>query len=426
MKTPARSRQTTLVVAALFSLVASTESAQISTQLVASGLESPLFVTSPPDDARLFVVQQNGIIRIVLGGSLLPEPFLDLSSIVTFSGEQGLLGMAFHPDYAMNGFFYVIYSTPGSGVAGDSILARYQVSVEPNVADAGSATTFLSIPQPFGNHNGGMLAFRPADPNNLLYVSLGDGGSGGDPLNHGQDLMTRLGGIIRIDVDAGPETPAASNPFVGQPGNDFIYMYGLRNPWRFSFDRLTGDMYIGDVGQGAIEEIDFQPASSAGGENYGWNLLEGTADFNCTDCDTDRANTVLPIHEYGRSDGFSVIGGYVYRGSAIPSLQGTYFFADLNGRVWSFNYDGVGITNFQERVNGFVPSGLSIVSFGEDSDGELYIVDIGGSVYRIVDLTSSKVTGTIQVTNQTMKISRNIGLPLKFLRQASNYGEKAN
>ncbi len=397
MKTPGRLRQDTVVVAAVLLLLASAVSAQVGTKLVASGLDSPLFVTSPPGDNRLFVVQQNGLIRIVQGGALLPTPFLDLSSIVTFSGEQGLLGMAFHPDYATNGFFYVIYSTPGSGAAGDSILARYQVSGDPNVANAGSAQTFLTIPQPFGNHNGGMLAFRPREPGSFLYVSLGDGGSGGDPMNHGQNLTTRLGGIIRIDVDAGPETPAASNPFVGKPGNDFNYVYGLRNPWRFSFDRLTGDMYIGDVGQGAIEEIDFQSASSPGGENYGWNFLEGTANFNCTDCDTDRANTVLPIHEYGRADGFTVIGGYVYRGSAIPALQGTYFFADLNGRVWSFNYNGVAVTNFQERVNGFVPSGLSIVSFGEDSSGELYIVDIGGSVYRIVDLTPAKVTSTTGV-----------------------------
>lgn len=390
MKPPGRSRQTTLVIAAVFSLAASTtSSAQIGTQLVVSGLDYPVLVTSPPGDARLFIVQQNGIIRIVQAGSLLPTPFLDISSIVTFAGEQGLLGMAFHPDYATNGFFYVIYSTPGSGAAGDSILARYQASNDPNITDAGSAITFLTIPQPFGNHNGGMLAFRPGDSGSYLHVSLGDGGSGGDPMNNGQNLTTRLGGIIRIDVDAGPETPVASNPFVGQPGNDFIYTHGLRNPWRFSFDRLTGDMYIGDVGQSAREEIDFQSASSAGGENYGWNLLEGTAAFNCTDCDTARANTVLPIHEYGRDSGFSVIGGYVYRGSAIPSLQGTYFFADLNGRVWSFIYNGVAVTNFQERVNGFVPTGLSIVSFGEDSDGELYIVDLGGSVYRIVDLAPS-------------------------------------
>lgn len=388
-----RAFSTSLVLAGLV-FAAGSAQAQVVAEVFATSLSSPLYVTAPDGDDRLFVVEQGGLIRIIDGGTVLPTPFLDLTGLVTFVDERGLLGLAFHPDYAINGFFYVHYSSAQAGVVGDTVVARYAVSGNPDVADAGSAVIMLTEAQPNANHNGGMISFRPNDPNNYLYVALGDGGGAGDPDLNGQDMTTRLGAILRLDVDAGPETAAATNPFVGQAGNDFIWVYGLRNPWRFSFDRDTGDLYIGDVGQGAVEEVDFQAAASAGGENYGWNELEGSSDFDCTDCDGARATTTLPIHEYPHTDGITVVGGYVYRGADIPSLQGTYFFADLSGALWSLEYDGMTVTNFQQYDSSFIPAGNTFVSFGEDGAGELYIVDILGTIYKIVDNTSVTVQGT--------------------------------
>ena len=366
--------------------------AGLEAEIFATGFTNPIFVTSPPGDPRLFVVEQRGTIQIIENGMTLGTPFLDIQDIVAAGGERGLLGLAFHPDYASNGFFYVHYSNERVGSEGDTVVSRFSVSGNPNVADDLSELILIEEDQPFANHNGGMIAFRPGDTNHFLYIALGDGGSAGDPDNRAQNLDLRLGKMLRIDVDQElAETPAAGNPFIGVAGNDFIWSYGLRNPWRFSFDRLTGDMYIGDVGQNAVEEIDFEAAASAGGVNYGWRLLEGTMDHNCTNCDQDRMNTELPIHEYGHIDGISVTGGYVYRGSDIPSLQGTYFFGDLTGRIWSLRYDGATVTEFMERTS-ILPSAQTIVSFGEDSDGEMYIVGHGGTIFRLANL--AEVLGT--------------------------------
>ena len=251
----------------------------IQLEQVASGLNLPVTVTNAGDGSgRIFIVQQTGEIRILSGGTLLPTPFLDISALVSCCGEQGLLGLAFHPDYATNGFFYVDYTN----VAGDTVVARYEVSAtDPNVADPTSAQTVLTQDQPFSNHNGGQLAFGP---DGYLYIALGDGGSGGDPQENGQNLQTWLGKILRVDIngDDFPGDPNRNyavppdNPFVGDPNAlDEIWAYGVRNPWRCTFDRVTGDFFIADVGQNAWEEINFQPASSAGGENYGWDVLEG-------------------------------------------------------------------------------------------------------------------------------------------------------
>lgn len=372
---------------------------QLSAELVISGLNRPVFLTAPPDDdERLFILEQSGYIRIVhrASNTLYPDPFLDIDALTnTAGGERGLLGMAFHPDYATNGFFFVHYTADSDGA---TVLARYEVSGDPDEADPGSAEIFYTISQPFTNHNGGMLAFRPDDPDNYLYMSLGDGGDADDPNNAGQDLTTPLGSILRIDVDAGaPALAPLTNPFADDmgPNEDLIWVYGLRNPWRFSFDRDTGDMYIGDVGQDSWEEIDFQPASSPGGENYGWRLLEGNHDFNCgADCAAAMDSTELPIHEYQNAGGdVSVTGGYVYRGNAVPSLLGRYVFADFGGSLWSFAFDGTTVTDLVSHTAELNTSAFSISSFGEDASGELYIVDLGGGVWKIAGPFQITVTG---------------------------------
>src|SRR5262245_36732420 len=269
----------------------------LTTEMVASGLSSPVFVTSPPGDcSRLFVVEQTGAIRIVKNGSLLATPFLDINTLVLFGGEQGLLGMAFHPSYAANGFFYVNYTRKPDGA---TVVARYSVSANPDVADRGSVLPLLVIAQPFDNHNGGMLAFGPND--GFLYIGMGDGGSGGDPFNNAQNPDVLLGKMLRIDVDhASPPLAYAippSNPFAGAAaGADEIWSVGLRNPWRFTFDRANGDMYIGDVGQNSVEEIDFEPAGSPGALNYGWRCMEGTSCTGLEDppkCSCNAPNLVL-------------------------------------------------------------------------------------------------------------------------------------
>lgn len=392
----------TLVAVAL--LGAGDAAAQIEFEPVISGFASPIFVTAPAGDDRLFVLEQDGSIRIVENGAILPTPFLDLTGLTNQVGERGLLGMAFHPDYDSNGLFYVHYSRASDGA---TILAEYEVSGDPNVADAGSAAILLTEAQPFSNHNGGMLAFKPGEPGNYLYMAIGDGGDAGDPMGNGQNTDTILGAVLRLDVDNGGMAPA-SNPFVGVDGDDRIWQYGLRNPWRFSFDSGTGDMYIGDVGQNNFEEINFIPANSTGGENLGWDLLEGSNDFECVDCDQARMNTLLPIHEYPHTDGISVTGGYVYRGSEIPSLQGTYFFGDYAGRIWSFRYDGATMTEFQEWD---LPIGGSelVVSFGEDGFGELYFVLYSGTIYKLVDNTPiqvvSRTGGGLYEEGETVTLS---------------------
>jgi len=305
-------------------LVAAPLGAQVlRTELVASGFSRPILLTAPPGDAnRLFVVEQNsGQILIIKNGATLTTPFLDLGAKISSSGERGLLGLAFHPDYATNGRFFVNFTKSG----GDTRINEYAVSANPDVALKAKVAVIQDIPQPFSNHNGGCIAFGGDD---MLYIGMGDGGSGNDPGNRAQDLSDRLGKMLRLDVNIPPPYVPADNPFVGQTGvREEIWAYGIRNPWRFSFDSLTGDLYIGDVGQNAWEEIDFQPASSAGGENYGWRCMEG---FNCTGnsgCDCNGTTLTPPIHEYGHNLGCSVTGGIVYRGP-INSLSGTYFFGD--------------------------------------------------------------------------------------------------
>ena len=362
----------------------------LATVRVASGLSDPLYVTAPPADFnRLFIVEQIGRIKILnfTTGTVLPTPFLNITGLVLSGGERGLLGLAFHPDYAVNGFFYVNYTN----LSGHTVIARYTVSGDPNVANPGSAVILKTINQPFANHNGGCLQFGPND--GMLYVGMGDGGSGDDPLNNGQNTGTLLGKMLRLDVDAGPPYVPADNPFVG-PGNplDEIWAIGMRNPWRFSFDRLTGDMFIGDVGQDDWEEINFEAAGGTGGENYGWRCMEGAHCTGLSGCVCNSPALTLPIHEYSHSGGpcFSITGGYVYRGCAIPSLHGTYFFSDYClDFVRSFRYVGGAVTELQDRTAELQPppgqgSLSGIASFGEDATGEMYIVSLLGNVYKIV------------------------------------------
>jgi glucose/arabinose dehydrogenase len=342
----------------------------------------PVHVSGAGDGSgRLFIVEQHtGRIRIFRDGALVATPFLDIGSLVSTGGEQGLLSVAFPPSFATDALtekhFYVDYTD----VSGDTVVARYFLESE-DVADEGSAEVVLAVEQPFSNHNGGLLVFGPDD---LLYVGFGDGGSGGDPQNNAQRKGRLLGKILRIDVESG-ETPygiPSDNPFVGVRGADEIWALGLRNPWRFSFDRDTGDLYIGDVGQQEREEIDFEPASSDGGRNYGWNILEGRLCFDPgTNC-VPPPDYSPPVTQYAHARGrCSVTGGFVYRGSEEPGLRGIYFFADFcTGLMWGLQRDG---TRWEKKR--LLSSGLSISSFGEDDSGELHVVGIGGSVHRLVE-----------------------------------------
>ncbi len=329
----------------------------------------PVLLTYPPDGTdRLFVVQLAGEIHVFDNdpAASTSDVFLDISGQVETGGEQGLLGLAFHPDYDQDGFFYVNYTAPSPR---RTIISRWQVSADPNVADPDSETILLHYDQPFSNHNGGMLAFGP---DGMLYISSGDGGSGGDPSHNGQSLNTLLGKILRIDPDGGIPP---DNPFVGVPGaRGEIWAYGLRNPWRFSFDRDTGTLWCGDVGQGDREEIDIIER----GDNLGWRYFEGNREFN-NPYDLPASDFVAPVIDYPHSLGRSVTGGYVYRGAALPSLYGVYFYADYaSHRVWALVYeDGQVISNTE------VASVQGPASFGEDEQGELYVCSLGpGTIYR--------------------------------------------
>jgi glucose/arabinose dehydrogenase len=355
-------------------------SSSVTLTLVATGYTRPLLVTHAGDGSnRLFVVEQTGVIWIIENATPLETPFLDVSDLISPDAlnlrgysERGLLGLAFHPNYEENGQFYINYTDLG----GDTVVARYLVSEDdPNIADPNSATTLLTQFQPYPNHNGGHMEFGPEG---YLYIGFGDGGSGGDPQGYAQSLGTLLGKILRIDVDNGdPYTVPDDNPFVGQPGaSPEIWAYGLRNPWRFSFDAETGDLYIADVGQGDYEEVNFQPADSPGGENYGWKVYEGTHPYTGGTLE----NAVMPVGEYDHSQGVSVSGGYVYRGTQIPSLEGIYFYGDFgSGTIWYLYQDSS--DNWQSVV--FIQnSGYNISSFGTDEQNELYLVDYAGSIYR--------------------------------------------
>lgn len=356
----------------------------IKAEPVVTGLSSPVDITHAGDGSgRLFITLQGGRVVIFDGVQILSPPFLDINSLVSSGGERGLLGAAFHPNYVGNGFFYVSYTD----TAGDSVIARYSISLDPNRADPTSGVILLTIPQPFGNHNGGQLHFGP---DGYLYIGIGDGGSGGDPQNNGQDLGTLLGKILRIDVDSGfPFTVPPDNPFVGVVGaREEIWSFGLRNPWRFSFDRLTGDMFIGDVGQNSWEEVDFQPANSTGGENYGWRLMEGNSCFNpAINC--NNGTLTLPILVYDHSVGCSVTGGYLYRGSKNPNLNGLYLYGDFcSGLIWGAQEDGLGGWNTTVLLD----TNFSISTFGEDESGEIYFAHLSatdGTIYQVVQSTSS-------------------------------------
>ncbi|HEY0594027.1 MAG TPA: PQQ-dependent sugar dehydrogenase [Thermoanaerobaculia bacterium] len=358
------------------SLAHSASAIEISLVKIADGLAAPVAIGHPGDGSnRLFVTLQDGRIVVIRNGAVLPEPFLDIRSLVGSGGERGLLSVAFHPRYAQNGFFFVDYTDK----AGDTIVARYSVSPsDPDRADPSSAKTLLKIDQPFSNHNGGQLQFGP---DSFLYVGLGDGGSGGDPDNRAQNLSDLLGKILRIDVDSGePYGVPADNPFVGRSGaRPEIWSYGLRNPWRFSFDRRTGDLFIGDVGQNAWEEIDWAPAGSRGGENWGWRRMEGMHCFNpSTNCNDGSLS--LPVLEYGRADGCSVSAGYRYRGTASPPLDGIFFYGDFcSGKIWGAREN----PNMTWTSVLLLDTTLSISSFGEDEAGEVYVADITGAIYRI-------------------------------------------
>lgn len=353
---------------------------QVSAETYATGVDNPVDIVHCGDD-RLFIVERDGTIRIIQAdGTVLPTPFLDIDSQVNSNpNEQGLLGLAFHPDYLNNGQFFVNY-TIGSE---DSRVSRFTVSdTDPNVADPNSEEILIAQNQPYWNHNGGCLKFGP---DGYLYASFGDGGSGGDPQDNGQKLSTMLGKLLRIDVDgASGYTIPADNPFVGNPDAlDEIWAYGLRNPWRFSFDAVTGDIWIGDVGQNAWEEVDFQPASSTGGENYGWRCHEGLHNYSPANCNVP--DRVEPVMEYQNtpSVGCSVTGGLVYRGCEFPEMYGHYIFGDYcSGRIWRITPDGNGGWANDEVAN---VTDNQIAAFGENSAGQLFVAYHGnGQIRKIV------------------------------------------
>ncbi len=355
-------------------------------ETVVTGLTNPLFLTHAGDGSgRLFIVQRGGQILIYKNAQLNETPFLDISGIINSSGgEQGLLGLAFDPNYETNGRFFVVYTITANNAIR---LARFNVSSDPDIAET-NGTTILTISKTnsFTNHNGGMIAFGP---DGYLYMAVGDSGGGGDPDNNGQNKNILFGKILRLDVSGATYSIPSTNPFVGDPNvREEIWAYGLRNPWRFSFDRSNGDLYIGDVGQNLQEEVDFQDAASNGGENYGWRILEGNLCYNPASC-TPPPGYVPPvaIYDHGENDsiGCSVTGGYVYRGTAFPALTGVYLYGDFcQGRIWGMmrNSSNQWVSSLIVDTNYFISS------FGEDENGEVYLTDYGsGSVIHLVEAT---------------------------------------
>ena len=344
------------------------------------GFDNPTFLTNAGDE-RLFVLEQVGRIQLVENGEIAPQPFLDITDRVGFnSNEQGLLGLAFHPDYAGNGQFFVDYTDAN----GNTIVSRFQVSGDPNLADRDSELVILAVQQPFPNHNGGQLLFGP---DGYLYVGLGDGGSGGDPHNNGQNPATLLGSILRLDVDNStadepyaipPDNPFASEAASGAPE---VWAYGLRNPWRFSFDPVDQTWYIADVGQNQYEEVDAVPAAQASGANYGWNIMEGLHCYGTEECDPEGLR--LPVVEYSHAQGgCSVTGGYVYRGAQYEALAGNYFFGDYcSGYIWALRQDEQG--QWSTGQGALVTVQGQVTSFGLDSAGGVYVVTREGVIYQI-------------------------------------------
>ena len=347
-------------------------------ELVTAGLASPVSIAHAGDGSdRLFVVEKRGLIRVVADGTLLPDPFLDITDRVEAGGsEQGLLGLAFHPGFRTNGWFFVNYT----GIGGATVVSRFQADDRRLAADPASEEVVLTQAQPAANHNGGHLAFGP---DGYLYIGLGDGGGAGDQFGHGQNGATWLGAMLRIDVDRLPYAVPADNPFVADEAvRDEIWALGLRNPWRYAFDRLTGDLYIADVGQARYEEVNLQPAGSPGGENYGWPIMEGGHCYPAGVPECEQSGLVLPLVEYDHSQGCSITGGHVYRGPASPTVHGLYVFGDYcSGRIWGL----VSVPGSEPRVAQLGQFGIRPSSFGEDEAGENYLVAINsGELYRLL------------------------------------------
>lgn len=360
--------------------LATTYAQDLDLDLFASGLNRPVNIKHAGDD-RLFIVEQDGLIKIInANGTINNTPFLDIDSRVgSFGNEQGLLGLAFHPDYDSNGYFFVNYTNN----SGNTVVSRFsRNSTNLSLADSNSELVIITFSQPFGNHNGGELQFGP---DGYLYIATGDGGSGGDPQNNSQNTNNLLGKLLRINVDnstvSNPYAVPSDNPFVGVAGSDEIWDYGLRNPWKFSFDRSTGDIWIGDVGQNAREEINLTlAADNTGGINYGWRCYEGNSNFITNGC--PNSNTMIfPVSEYAHSGGrCSITGGYRYRGTEYPALQGLYFFADIcTQEIGYLSFENGSWNSTFENFSG------SVVAFGEDVNGELYVSTLGGSISKIID-----------------------------------------
>jgi glucose/arabinose dehydrogenase len=382
---PQASPEAAATASATPQLVADLSSLRLELQRVAGGLEVPVGLAHAGDGSgRLFVLEKPGHVRVVQDGVLLDAPWLDITDRVGSAGsEQGLLGLAFHPRYAENGLFFVNYTDR----QGDTVVSRFSVAAGGDaggltVADAESEMLVLKLDQPAGNHNGGHLAFGP---DGYLYIGTGDGGGAGDQYGNGQNGATLLGAMLRLDVDGGlPYAIPVDNPFVDDPDiRDEIWALGLRNPWRYSFDRLTGDLYIADVGQNVYEEVNLQPAAQGGGQNYGWPIMEAGHCFPA-DRECDRAGLALPLLEYDHSQGCSITGGYVYRGAQFPALWGAYLFGDYcSGRIW-----GVAAQPGDEpQVVELAQADLRLSSFGEDEGGELYVLDMArGELFALVVL----------------------------------------
>ncbi len=356
---------------------------RVGVEPVVEGLAAPLWLTHAGDGSgRLFVLEKAGTIRIVRDGGLVETPFLDIRDRVgSSSSEQGLLGLAFAPDYAESGYFFVNYTDK----RGDTVVSRFQISGQADVADPASEFKVLGLDQPAPNHNGGGLLFGP---DGYLWIGTGDGGAANDRFGNGQNPATLLGKMLRLDVTSDPAQPyliPEDNPWTtaewnGQDVVDEVWALGLRNPWRYSFDLATGDLWIADVGQNTYEEVHLVPAGSAGGLNFGWPIMEGLHCFSAQDC--DQAGLELPVAEYRHgADGCSITGGYVYRGAALPELAGAYLFSDFcSGKIWGLEQAG----DAWERVE-LADTDLAVSSFGEDEAGELYVTDLGGGgVYRVV------------------------------------------
>jgi len=349
----------------------------IKLEIAVKELKDPVHITNAGDGSkRLFIVEQAGVVRILKDGKLLPVPFFDIKKKVKSGGEMGLLSIAFHPEFAENGRFFVNYTSPKGGL--HTVISEFQISKNPDIADKKSERVILTVDQPFTNHNGGQIAFGP---DGYLYIGMGDGGSANDPHGHSQNLPTLLGAMLRIDVDrkgAGLEYGIPDdNPFTTRAdARPEIWAYGVRNPWRFSFDPLTGVLYAGDVGQDNREEIDIIER----GKNYGWNIMEGSICTPGVNPKCDMTGLTLPIADYGRDEGISVIGGFVYRGQEIPPLCGAYLYGDWgSGKIWSLHHTTPRVMENKLLLD----TKFAISSFGVDEDYEVYVVDYAGSVYKI-------------------------------------------